>query len=65
MTVEHQSKFDNRQIVIVDGHRDLVATVTGVLIRDGGYVLYEVSWVNGGVAVTAFIEEYRLEAVLE
>jgi hypothetical protein len=56
----HRSRFSVKDRVIIDSCSDLVAIITGVLIKEK-HVLYEVSWFHNGADQSKYIEEYRLE----
>lgn len=57
------SRFAPRDKVTIDGCADLIVTVTAILWRSEN-PLVECSWVAGS-AQTAWVEEWRLEPVVE
>ena len=58
--IEYKSRFKYADRVNIDGDKSIIASVTGVMWRNGHH-LVEIGWINGGSPTTIWIDEYRLE----
>lgn len=57
---KYHAKFEIGDRVIFDGHKEVIVRITAVKFSTNCYPLYCVEWINQGVLVVAWIEEWRL-----
>lgn len=60
--MEFTSDFAFGDVVIIDDDKNgIIGRVTGFSFRKSGYYTIEISWMNNGSSITAWIEDWRLK----